>query len=103
MKQPVLSEEAVGAALAGPDGPRWESIGGRLVKVVTCGSFPAALAFVATVGGLAEEADHHPDIDIRYDRVTLALVTHDSGGITQLDLDLARAIDAVVADSAEEA
>jgi 4a-hydroxytetrahydrobiopterin dehydratase len=47
------------------------------------------------VGQLAEEADHHPDIDIRYNRVTLALVTHDSGGITQLDIDLARAIDGV--------
>ena len=52
-----------------------------------------ALSFVAEVGRLAEEANHHPDIDIRYNRVTLALVTHDSGGITQLDIDLARAID----------
>ena len=54
-----------------------------------------ALALVNAVGELAEQANHHPDIDIRYDRVTLALVTHDSGGITQLDIDLARAIDGV--------
>ncbi len=101
MKQPLLSEEVVHAALDSPDGPRWELIAGRLVKVVTCTSFVDALAFVATVGGLAEEADHHPDIDIRYNKVTLALVTHDSGGITQLDLDLAKAIDEVVADSPE--
>jgi 4a-hydroxytetrahydrobiopterin dehydratase len=47
------------------------------------------------VGQLAEEANHHPDIDIRYNRVTLALVTHDSGGITRLDIELARAIDGV--------
>jgi 4a-hydroxytetrahydrobiopterin dehydratase len=100
--QPVLSDETVDAALADPDGPRWESIGGRLVKVVTCRSFVAALELVATVGRLAEEANHHPDIDIRYNRVTLAVMTHDSGGITQLDLDLAKAIDAVV-DDAEEA
>ena len=46
-------------------------------------------------GRLAEEQNHHPDIDIRYNRVTLALVTHDSGGITQLDIELARAIDAI--------
>lgn len=103
MKQPVLSEEAVHAALAVPDGPRWELIGGRLVRVVTCTGFPAALALVARVGQLAEEADHHPDIDIRYNRVTFALMTHDSDGITQLDLDLAAAIDRVVADNPEAA
>ena len=60
---------------------------------MVCDDFVAALAFVGDVGRLAEEADHHPDIDIRYDRVTLALMTHDSDGITQADLDLARAID----------
>lgn len=55
--------------------------------------FTEALAFVNGVGELAEAHNHHPDIDIRYSRVTLALVTHDSGGITKLDIDLARAID----------
>ena len=48
-----------------------------------------------TVGGLAEQADHHPDIDIRWRTVRLALVTHDAGGITELDFSLARAIDAL--------
>ena len=96
VKQPVLSEDELQAALAAPDGPGWELIGGKLVKLVTCDGFVGALAFVEEVGQLAEEANHHPDIDIRYNRVTLALVTHDSGGITQLDLDLARAIDGVV-------
>lgn len=47
------------------------------------------------VGRLAEEADHHPDIDIRWRTVRLALVTHDAGGITELDLALARAVDAL--------
>ena len=56
-----------------------------------CPGFPAALAFVDEVGALAEAADHHPDIDIRYNRVTLSLVTHDSDGITRRDLDLAGA------------
>jgi 4a-hydroxytetrahydrobiopterin dehydratase len=60
-----------------------------------------ALAFVAAVGQLAEEANHHPDIDIRYNRVTLALVTHDSGGITRLDIELARAIDGVATGRSE--
>ena len=95
MKLPVLSDAEVQAALAPPDGPGWELVGGRLVKLVTCDGFVGALAFVNEVGQLAEQANHHPDIDIRYNRVTMALVTHDSGGITQLDLDMARAIDRV--------
>ena len=91
----ALSPAEVEAALAAPEGPRWEVAGGRLVTTVECESFPAALEFVVAVGRLAEEADHHPDIDIRYRRVTLALVTHDVGGLTALDLGLARAIDVV--------
>lgn len=93
MARPVLAEADVIAALSAEDGPAWHLIAGKLIKTVVCDDFVSALAFVGEVGRLAEEADHHPDIDIRYDRVTLALVTHDSGGITQADLDLARAID----------
>ena len=55
--------------------------------------FREALAFVNRVGGLAEAAGHHPDIDIRYNTVTLALTTHDAGGLSAKDFDLARAID----------
>jgi 4a-hydroxytetrahydrobiopterin dehydratase len=95
MKQPVLSEDALGAALSAADGPRWELAGGKLVKTVVCTDFVGAVVFVGAVGKLAEGMNHHPDIDIRYNRVTLALITHDSGGITQLDVDLARAVDAV--------
>ncbi len=95
MKEPVLDPAEVEAALAAPDGPTWQLMGGKLVKVVQCASFPGALEFVGEVGRLAEEANHHPDIDIRYRSVTLALMTHDSGGITRLDLDLARRIDGV--------
>jgi 4a-hydroxytetrahydrobiopterin dehydratase len=95
MKQPVLDDDTVTEALSSADGPRWQLVGGKLVKVVACDGFVGSLAYVGAVGELAEESNHHPDIDIRYNRVTLALITHDSGGITQLDLDLARAIDAV--------
>ena len=55
--------------------------------------FRAALAFVNRVGELAERAGHHPDIDIRYNTVTLTLCTHDAGGLTTKDFELARAID----------
>jgi 4a-hydroxytetrahydrobiopterin dehydratase len=95
MKEPVLGPAEVEAGLAAPGGPRWELLGGKLVKVVECASFPGAIEFVTEVGRLAEAANHHPDIDIRYRSVTLALTTHDSGGITRRDLDLARQIDGV--------
>ncbi len=55
--------------------------------------FAAALQFVNAVGAAAEAANHHPDIDIRWNTVRLALTTHDSGGVTLLDLALAGAID----------
>jgi 4a-hydroxytetrahydrobiopterin dehydratase len=97
MSQPVLSEGELREALDAADGPRWQLVGAKLVKSVVCAGFVGALEFVGAVGRLAEEANHHPDIDIRYNRVTLALITHDSDGITQLDVDLARAIDAVSA------
>ncbi len=93
MKLPVLSDADLHDALSDEDALAWHLIGGKLIRTVVCGSFAEALDFVVGVGRLAEEAGHHPDIDIRYNRVTLALVTHDSGGITQLDLDLARAVD----------
>ena len=51
------------------------------------------MEFVNRVAELAEKANHHPDIDIRYSKVTLTLSTHDAGGITQNDIDLAKAID----------
>jgi 4a-hydroxytetrahydrobiopterin dehydratase len=55
--------------------------------------FPAAMKFVDAVAELAEQAWHHPDIDIRWNKVTLALTTHDAGGLTQKDFDLARQFD----------
>jgi 4a-hydroxytetrahydrobiopterin dehydratase len=56
-------------------------------------TFEKALRFVARVGALAEKANHHPDIDIRYSKVRLALTTHDLGGVSELDFSLARVID----------
>ena len=97
MSRPIaLDQGEVAAALAAPDGPEWDLLDGQLVRVVECASFPAALDFVLAVGRLAEEADHHPDIDIRWRTVRLAVVTHDAGGLTGLDFALARAVDALV-------
>jgi 4a-hydroxytetrahydrobiopterin dehydratase len=71
----------------------WSREGDVLVTTVTLHDFAAALSFVNTVGAAAEAANHHPDIDIRWNKVRLSLTTHDSGGLTLLDLALAGAID----------
>lgn len=73
--------------------PAWHVEGGELVRVFQFEDFRAAMRFVNRVGNLAEEAGHHPDIDIRYNRVRLGLVSHDAGGLTGKDSDLAAAVD----------
>jgi 4a-hydroxytetrahydrobiopterin dehydratase len=65
----------------------------QLLKVVTRDDFVEAIEFVNEVAGLAEAADHHPDIDIRWNKITLRLSTHAAGGITAKDIDLAYQID----------
>ena len=72
--------------------PGWERTGAEIRRTYRFGDFREALAFVNRVGELAERAGHHPDIDIRYNAVTLALSTHDAGGLTSKDFELARAI-----------
>jgi 4a-hydroxytetrahydrobiopterin dehydratase len=69
--------------------PEWGIEEGVLTRTFRFKDFVAALAFVNRVGERAEEAGHHPDIDIRYNRVRLVLVTHDAGGLTAKDFDLA--------------
>jgi len=88
----VLSADEVDAALA-EQGLRWAREGDELVTSVTLHDFKAALTFVNAVGEAAEAANHHPDIDIRWNTVRLALSTHSAGGLTLLDLALANAID----------
>ena len=73
--------------------PDWRIEHGELVRTFQFKTFPEAMAFVNKVAGLAEEAGHHPDIDIRYNRVRLALVSHDAGGLTGKDFDLAAGAD----------
>lgn len=68
--------------------PDWRMLPGRAHVGVDCGSFAAALAFVTAVGELAEEADHHPEIDIRFARVHLALSSHDVDSMSRRDVDL---------------
>lgn len=72
----------------------WTLDGDAIRKTYTLDSFAAAIAFVNRMADLAERADHHPDIDIRYDRVSCSLSTHSQGGLTERDFGLARQIDA---------
>jgi 4a-hydroxytetrahydrobiopterin dehydratase len=86
-----LDEAGVAQALR--QAPGWERAGSEIRRTYRFQDFREALAFVNRVGDLAERAAHHPDIDIRYNTVTLALTTHDAGGLSTKDFDLARAID----------
>ncbi|MBA8794954.1 4a-hydroxytetrahydrobiopterin dehydratase [Friedmanniella endophytica] len=72
----------------------WSRIGDEIVAEFAFDDFAEALAFVNRVGDLAEQAQHHPDIDIRWNKVRLALTSHDVGGLTQTDIELAIQISA---------
>jgi 4a-hydroxytetrahydrobiopterin dehydratase len=75
----------------------WSRRGDVLVKTYTFGSFADGIAFVTRVATAADKMDHHPDIDIRYTKVTCTLSTHDAGGITDSDLALAQEIERAAA------
>jgi 4a-hydroxytetrahydrobiopterin dehydratase len=86
---PPLSNDEIRAGLAGLEG--WDLIEGpAIARQFTLGNFRDAVAFVVRVS--FEAADHHPDVDIRYNRVRFTLSTHSEGGVTAKDLDLAAAI-----------
>ncbi|MBV9315511.1 MAG: 4a-hydroxytetrahydrobiopterin dehydratase [Pseudonocardia sp.] len=90
----LLDDDAVTAALR--ELPDWERDGNELVRTVTLPSFAAAISVVDEVAAHAERVNHHPDIDIRWTRLTFRCATHSMGGITQLDIKLATAISAIV-------
>ncbi len=71
----------------------WTLDGDTLRKTFVLNSFPGVIALVTHIGFLAEAANHHPDLDIRYNKLTVALTTHDAGGLTEKDFDLAAQMD----------
>ncbi|MCF8539925.1 MAG: 4a-hydroxytetrahydrobiopterin dehydratase [Candidatus Nanopelagicales bacterium] len=81
------------------DSSTWRTADNALHLSVTCSTFMAAIELVQQVALVAEEMDHHPDMDIRWRTVTFVLSTHSSGTLTELDYTLARKIDALVVDS----
>lgn len=73
--------------------PGWEFKGGELRKTFVAPTFHRAIGFVVQIGMLADAADHHPGLDIRYNKVTVALSTHSAGGVTEKDINMAAAIE----------
>lgn len=73
--------------------PGWARRGDALTKTYTFSTFADGIAFVTRVAKVADARDHHPDIDIRYTKITCLLTTHDAGGVTDSDLRLAEEIE----------
>jgi 4a-hydroxytetrahydrobiopterin dehydratase len=86
----LLTEDQISARLGGV--PGWEHQGDDIVTTVTRADFRDALLYVGAVGYLAEAANHHPDVAISWNKVTLTLSTHSAGGLTGADFDLAERI-----------
>jgi 4a-hydroxytetrahydrobiopterin dehydratase len=80
--------------------PGWALIEGEIVRQATFKDFLSAMEFVDQVAVMAENEQHHPDIDIRYNKVKLALTSHDAGGLTKQDFEMARAMEALISKSA---
>ncbi|MFN3360857.1 MAG: 4a-hydroxytetrahydrobiopterin dehydratase [Pseudanabaenaceae cyanobacterium] len=91
MSTPKLTEGEIQAALTTLTG--WQLVEGKLHKVYQFPNFVSAFAFMTKVALLAEKMDHHPEWSNVYNRVTINLTTHDAGGITAKDVELARQID----------
>jgi len=90
-----LSDDEVRTELEGL--PGWDRVGDEIVREYELETFRAVIDAVVRVGDRAEAADHHPDLDIRYRRLRVALTTHDQGGLSAKDFALAHEIDAAVA------
>ena len=87
----TVSEIAVRAA----EVPRWRKEGKTITRTWTFNDFPEALAFINKVAAIAESMNHHPEIYNSWATVRLTLTTHDKGGLTDLDFDLAKKVDSI--------
>jgi len=86
----TLTPQQIDAAVAGLDG--WAYTDGALTRTFRFADFPRAVDFVEQLADVAESMGHHPDIDIRYNKVTLRAATHSAGGVTARDVELAAAL-----------
>jgi len=90
----ILDQEEISPLLR--DHPEWTGGAEHLTRMFTARDFPAAITVVDKVAVIAEEMNHHPDIDIRWRTLRFRLSTHSAGGVTDLDLELARRIETVL-------
>jgi 4a-hydroxytetrahydrobiopterin dehydratase len=88
-----LDSAQITAALS--EAPHWRQQGSAITRTYEFRDFPSGIAFVNAVASIAEQEGHHPDIDIRWNKVTLTLSTHDEGGLTEKDFALAKKLDQV--------
>lgn len=93
-RPPRLDDIAIATKLRGL--PGWAREGDAIVRTFSFAGFPDAVEFVQRLVGPAESLNHHPDVDIRYNRVVVRLSTHDQGGLTELDFTLAALVDGAV-------
>ncbi|WP_104528202.1 4a-hydroxytetrahydrobiopterin dehydratase [Blastococcus saxobsidens] len=93
-RPPRLSPDELSAAMHGL--PLWSGDGDGIRRTVELPSFRDAVAAIGAIADVAEEMDHHPDVDLRYRTLHLTLVSHSAGGVSELDLELARRIDALL-------
>lgn len=92
-KREKLSDEAVMAFVA--NHPGWERADDALVRTFAFSDYGAGIAFVVRVGFAAEKRDHHPDLFVRYRKIEVRWTTHDAGGVTVLDIEMAELCDRV--------
>ena len=90
-RRKLLTDAEIAARLA--EVPKWTRMGNAITRSWEFEDFAEALAFIIKVGALAEAMNHHPDIVNSWNKVTLTLTTHDRGGLTELDFELAKKID----------
>ncbi len=89
-----LDRDEIERRLSGLDG--WLLDDGAIVKRFRCGDFAGSVELVNRAAPIAEEMNHHPDLAISWDKVTVTISTHSEGGLTAADFELARRIDALV-------
>ena len=94
-RPPRLSDPEIGMRLARL--PGWTRTGNAITRRFAFAGFPEAVEFVARLVEPAERLEHHPDLDVRYNKVIVTLSTHDQGGLTAYDFELAALVDGAVA------
>ncbi len=90
----ILNDDEIAAALA--DLPGWERNGDRLHRTLKFGSFTEAFGFMASVALIAERLFHHPEWSNVYSTVEIAVTNHDAGGLTELDVEFCRRVNALI-------